>query len=248
MTDGLTSAPPAFLASVISAQEAEIAIAAGADVIDCKDPNAGALGALDLATIRNIVVQVANRLPVSATVGDVSIDNPQLISLVSDTAATGVDFVKIGLFGNLATTDIAAQLARVAKAERSASHLVAVLMADADLNFDLIGLLAAAGFEVVMLDTADKQAGRLTDVMSETRLAEFVAHAHQHGIAAGLAGSLTREDIPRLAGANPDILGFRGALCAGGRTGALDGARVSDIARAILNTATDPETRERSVA
>ena len=44
-----------MLASVLSVEEAETALAHGADIIDCKDPHRGALGALPLARITEIV-------------------------------------------------------------------------------------------------------------------------------------------------------------------------------------------------
>ncbi len=48
-----------FLASVRDAAEAEMAIGAGADIIDLKDPGQGALGALAPDTIAACVRRVA---------------------------------------------------------------------------------------------------------------------------------------------------------------------------------------------
>ena len=59
---------PGMLASVTSVAEAEAALAAGADLIDLKEPARGALGALDLDTVVAIVAAVGGRRPVSATV------------------------------------------------------------------------------------------------------------------------------------------------------------------------------------
>ncbi len=60
----------AMLASVRTLDEALLALAGGADIIDLKDPARGALGALDQATARNIVAAIGGRAPVSATIGD----------------------------------------------------------------------------------------------------------------------------------------------------------------------------------
>ena len=49
-----------FLASVTSAAEAEIVLAAGADIIDLKDPHSGALGALPSPVTREAVRAVAD--------------------------------------------------------------------------------------------------------------------------------------------------------------------------------------------
>ena len=87
-----------MLASVTDASEAEIAVNAGADLIDCKDPRGGALGALPVSMIDAIRRQVAGRRPVSATVGDLPATAAALVPAVRRIAATGVDFVKLGLF------------------------------------------------------------------------------------------------------------------------------------------------------
>ena len=50
----------------------------------------------------------------------------------------------------------------------------------------------------------------------------------------GLAGSLRLEDLPRLKGLHGvDYLGFRGALCAGGRTGQIQPDAVVRIRQAL---------------
>ena len=58
-----------LLASVMTVEEAEAALAGGADIIDLKDPRRGALGALPAPVIRDCVAAIAGRQPVSATVG-----------------------------------------------------------------------------------------------------------------------------------------------------------------------------------
>lgn len=53
----------ALLASVMSPAEGRIALDGGVDIIDIKDPGAGVLGAVEPATLRRIVEQVAGRRP-----------------------------------------------------------------------------------------------------------------------------------------------------------------------------------------
>ena len=50
-----------FLVSVRDVAETETALAAGADIIDLKDPAKGALGALDPAAIASCVMRIAGR-------------------------------------------------------------------------------------------------------------------------------------------------------------------------------------------
>ncbi len=59
-----------LLVSVKNAEEAMAALAGGADLIDAKDPAAGALGAVSLDVLRDIHSTVAGLRPVSAALGD----------------------------------------------------------------------------------------------------------------------------------------------------------------------------------
>ena len=99
-------------------------------------------------------------------------------------------------------------------------RLIGMLFADEAPDFGLLARLAALGFAGAMLDTRAKGAGRLINHLDVAKLAQFCAAAHQHGLTAGLAGSLEPPDIPRLLQINPYALGFRGALCKGRLRGA----------------------------
>ena len=87
-----------FLASVISAAEAEIVLAAGADIIDLKDPHSGALGALPSPVIGEAVRTAAGRRTVSATAGDLPMQPRLIADAVARIAELGVDIVKVGMF------------------------------------------------------------------------------------------------------------------------------------------------------
>jgi (5-formylfuran-3-yl)methyl phosphate synthase len=89
-----------------------------------------------------------------------------------------------------------------------------MLFADEAPDFDLIPDLAKLGFSGAMLDTRRKGAGRLLTHLDVARLDAFCARCRAAGLTAGLAGALEPPDIPRLLLAAPDVLGFRGALCA----------------------------------
>ena len=106
-------------------------------------------------------------------------------------------------------------------------------MADLEPDFELIATLARARFAGVMLDTANKSDGCLLDAMPAHRIAEFVQLARDHHMVAGLAGSLRAAHIAPLMKYSPDVLGFRGALCASGRESTLDAGRVKSIATEI---------------
>ena len=75
-----------MLASVASFEEAKIALKHKVDIIDLKNPRLGVLGQLDKEIISSVVELVNNRLPVSATIGDVEPNDPKLSSRIIKTA------------------------------------------------------------------------------------------------------------------------------------------------------------------
>ncbi len=219
-----------FLASVRNAAEAEMAIGAGADIVDLKDPGQGALGALAPDTIATCVSLVAGRAPVSATIGDLPLQGETVRAAVLATAASGVDYVKLGLFPG----GDAERCLNLLKTEAARIRLILVLFADALPDIDAIGLAARIGASGVMFDTLGKNAGSLPDHVSLATLAALVASAQAQGLIVGLAGSLKAKHVPSLLALAPDLLGFRGALCHGGdRTQPLDPLRLAAI-RALI--------------
>lgn len=217
-----------FLASVRTAAEARLAVAGGADIVDAKEPAAGALGAVATAELAAIIAAVDGRCPVSATTGDHGCaEAPARARAI---AAAGADIVKIGLFDS----PDAPALAAMERLSADGVRLVAVMFADRAPDWREIPRLAAAGFLGVMLDTADKTRGGLRAHLAPGQLAHFLAEARSHGLLAGLAGSLTGEDAAALMPLAPDVLGFRGALCASGlRVETLELQRVEAICRIV---------------
>jgi uncharacterized protein (UPF0264 family) len=223
--------PVRLLASVTNEAEAHLALAEGADIIDAKNPLAGALGALPLETVAKICRAVDGRVPASATIGDLPSEPDPVSDAVARMAGTGVDFVKVGFYGGDREHETVAHLGCV---DVGASQLVGVLFADQSPDFGLIPAMARAGFAGVLLDTSEKKAGSLPDVMSNVLLRVFVALAHDYGLFAGLAGSLRLAHVPSLLDIGADVMGFRGALCAEGlRQNGLDADALRTIRYAI---------------
>ena len=212
-----------MLASVADVVEAEIALVEGADIIDLKDPAQGPLGALPLASVREIVAAVAGRRMLSAVAGNLEMVPAILIEAVTALAETGVDYVKIGFLPSPEAGACIDALRPLAARIR----LVGVLFADLKPDLTLLPRFAAAGFAGVMLDTATKGKGRLLDYMDIPSLKGFVEACRHAQLAAGLAGSLEPPDVARLLPLEPAFLGFRAALCASGdRRSRLDGEHV----------------------
>lgn len=230
---------PRLLASVRNTEEARLAAALGADVIDLKEPRHGALGAVARDEQRAILAALGEARPVvSATVGDLPLEAAPLAAALRATAATSVDIVKFGVFAR--GDEAAAGLRALGRALRDGTPtLVAVLPADRlggigeilDLARRAVGDCNVAG---VMLDTAAKARGSLPELLAPRDLARFVAEVHAAGRFAGLAGSLRAEHVEALAETGADLLGFRGALCAGDRSAALDPAAFRAVRERIL--------------
>lgn len=220
-----------FLASVRSVAEAQLVVAHGADIVDCKQPDRGALGALDPTEVAAVRRAVPDRIPVSATVGDDACGADDLETRVQTMAESGANFVKIGFDGAAPWRHA---LRRLKSMQKTPCRLVAVLLADKSLDFEIIEACKRAGFAGVLLDTADKKAGALPDVTSAVHLRAFVAHARNNQLFAGLAGALRAQHIVELAALKPDVLGFRGALCHDhGRQNEIDPVAVAALRRTL---------------
>lgn len=220
---------PGLLASVADLAEMELARLGGADIVDLKQPAFGALGAWSPeALIAAVMLWQAwgPQAPMlSATAGDQPMVPALLRAAAEQVAATGVPIVKVGLFASPSMGECIEALSTLAGRHK----LIGVLFADQAPDFAVMGALGRAGFAGIMLDTADKKSGPLTAHLDALTLGQFVQEARRHGLMTGLAGSLTLDDIAPLASVGPDYLGFRGALCAEGRTGSLDPNRLTQV-------------------
>jgi uncharacterized protein (UPF0264 family) len=231
-----------FLASVRDVSEAAIALAGGADIIDLKEPSRGALGAVEPATIAATLQHIAGRARVSATVGDLPMEAEMVRERVAAIAESGIDFVKLGLRPEGEPQDCLEALA----APELAARLILVLFADCLPDFDAVAAASRIGAAGIMFDTAGKDGGSLLDHMPPEALARFVAGAKDYGLTVGLAGSLRQSHVPALLALEPDLLGFRGALCHDSvRGGALDPTACRAVRALIPPAARTPNLRAR---
>ena len=163
-----------LLASVSSIAEALLVLSADVDIIDLKQPALGALGALDIAAVKQIVTEIDGRCPVSATIGDLPVQPDPVFNAVKAMAQTGVDYIKIGFFPG---GDWQRTVKKLSALTRQNHALIAVLFADTQADLTIMSLLKDAGFTGVMLDTMDKQKGSLTQLMAKIDIAQFVTQA-----------------------------------------------------------------------
>lgn len=199
-----------ILISVTSIAEAQLALDNGADIIDLKDPSAGALGALPLPLIQEIVSHVNGRKLVSATIGDLIMQPDLILQSVALLAATKVDYIKIGFFE---TVDFQPCLDALQTVTQNGVKLIAVLFAEYKYPEVLLDLIKKAGFIGVMLDTASKNGRTFLDHYSVKEREEFARKVLALGLTFGLAGSLKQEHIAVVKALNPTYIGFRGGVC-----------------------------------
>ena len=220
-----------LLVSVVDAAEARVAAAAGADVIDVKDPSRGALGEAAPHVVRAVREATPPHLPVSAALGDGPFTPTVAATLAGDAAGAGAAFVKLGLRETSLATASACLRAVGARLPGGVQLVVAgfadFTRARALPPLDLPALAGAAGAQGCLLDTAVKDGRGLFHWLQEAELKAFVEACRAHGLFSALAGSLGAEDLARLAPIGPDLVGVRGAACVGDRVGGrVDAARV----------------------
>jgi uncharacterized protein (UPF0264 family) len=231
-----------LLVSVANAAEARDAVDGGADLIDAKNPSRGALGAVNLSTLREIHTAVAGRRIVSAALGDAG-DEAAIERAACEFAATGVAFVKIGFAGITSARRVEQLITpavRGVRAQGTHCSVVAVAYADSGgtTSIDptaLIDAAAASGATGVLLDTARKEGQGLLGLVSFDRLAQWVANAHERRLTVALAGKLTADDLPAVCETGADIVGVRGAVCASGRSGPVIEGKIQALKATLLS-------------
>jgi len=210
------------LISSISRDEARIACEGGAHVVDIKNVKEGSLGANFPWIIREMVETARPyRVACSATLGDLD-NRPGTASLAaSGAAATGVDYVKAGLYGVRDYTNALSLMRAVVRACRDIEPSIKVVAAGyADYRrFDglpamlLVDAARDAGADFVMVDTAIKDGGSLFDNLSLLELQEFIERARAVNLKVALAGSIQLGHLDQLKKLQPDLIGVRGCLC-----------------------------------
>jgi uncharacterized protein (UPF0264 family) len=221
-----------LLVSVATGSEAMAAVAGGADIVDAKDPAAGALGAVELGALSEIRASLDGR-PLTAALGD-AIDPATVEHAARAYAACGASLVKIGFAGVRDSRDVAGLIGAAVRGCRQGSPgcgVVAVAYADATPGdgldaMSLVRVAARTGAAGVLVDTANKHGPRLTDLWTASRLCVWVAEARGSGLLTALAGRLRLEDLSVVQDAGADVVGVRGAACEGGRTGTVSAERV----------------------
>lgn len=226
-----------LLISVRTAGETAAALKGGADIVDAKEPANGALGPVTPETLRAIDHSVPTDRPLSVALGDArSVASVWAAMSALPLRSRSRAYVKVGLAGVAAASErrtLLAAAAAAAAAHPAALRLIPVVYADDEggepLGREIRIAAARIGAAGVLLDTARKDGRSLLDWWPEARLREWVRAVQGDGLEAALAGSLGVAELRRVAVLEPDVVGVRGAACAGGRSGSVEAARVRTL-------------------
>jgi uncharacterized protein (UPF0264 family) len=214
-----------LLISVVSAEEARIAVKGKPHILDIKNPDEGSLGAQFPWILKEIVDELkGSGILSSATLGDLSYKPGTAALAAFGAASCGVEYIKAGLFGTRNYTEGLNMMTAIVNSVRMVNTETLVVAAGyADYNRfggipykDLVAAAKNSGSDVVMVDTAIKDGKNLFDAMTTDELKDFIDLAHESGLQVALAGSVKRRHLELLLRLNPDIIGVRGDVCENG--------------------------------
>jgi hypothetical protein len=240
----LNFARPGLLVSVRSVTEARTALAAGADVIDVKEPSRGPLGGADIEEIAAVVRTVESRVPVTAAMGELlALVDTARREAIYQSLPSGVSLFKIGLAGSGHLNDWQARWTKAISAladESTAPRAQAVAVAYADWQaadapepYRVLNAGIELGCPALLVDTWNKSGGGLFDHWPLTSLHDFVQRVQQQQMIVVLAGSLTGDQIRQAAALGPDLIAVRGAACATNRNGDVSFDRVHTLKQLV---------------
>lgn len=213
-----------LLISPKTVEEAKIVISAKVDLIDCKNPKEGSLGAnfpWIIREMKTLIPNNSNQL-LSATIGDFP-NLPGSASLAAlGAAVSGADIIKVGLKGPQNVEQGISLMQNVVKAVKNYDKNIWIVTAGyADYrrmgsNLDYLSIptiTSESGADVAMLDTYIKDEKGLFDFLNVNELIEFKKKAHQLNLKVALAGNIRQNVLPNIRKINPDIIGIRSMVC-----------------------------------
>jgi uncharacterized protein (UPF0264 family) len=226
-----------LLVSVVDADEARVAVDAGVDIVDVKNPAEGSLGAPRPAVIGQVREAVPPERPVSVAIGDLP-NLPGTAALAALGAArSGAGYLKVGLWGTPAIDEAVAVLRAVRDAVDGGAAVIAAAYADAERvpgrplpPGEVVEAARRAGVGGCLLDTAIKDGRGLFDWLTPEAVERLVGTGHAAGLEMALAGALREDDLSLVRATGADIAGVRAAACRDGSRGApLDAERIGRL-------------------
>lgn len=200
-----------ILTSVKSCKETSLVSLYNVDIIDFKNPDKGALGAMPAHKIKSCLKILPSSQETSATIGDIDNTN-DIKKRVIELSKLNINFIKVGIFFNEKELY---KLSNLKSLIRSNKKLIAVIFADYNYSDQIIKKIKKAKFDGILIDTANKKKGNLRYFLSKNKIKNFINTSKKNKLSIGLAGSLQICDINPLLKLKPHYIGFRSALCSG---------------------------------
>lgn len=225
-----------LLVSVRDATEARIALDAGVDLIDIKEPHRGSLGKADEDVINEIVQFVSGCRPVSAALGELADYSDSDLSCALPCPA--LQFAKVGLAGCGGDLHWPRRLAMLWESIPASVGRVAVIYADwqtaaAPPPHEVLRHAANLSLSGILIDTFDKALPGLTALWQPEEIQEIVAAARTRKMVSVLAGRIAADDLAQLLLHRPDFLAVRGAVCFPDRNGKIERTRISSFRKLL---------------
>jgi (5-formylfuran-3-yl)methyl phosphate synthase len=218
-----------LLVSVRDVAEARLALAAGVDLIDVKEPRAGSLGAAAADVMAEIAEVVRAKRPLSVALGDLDQFEASPLALPA-----GIGFAKLGLARCAGRCDWPARWQAVLATLPAETAAVAVVYADqanarSPAARPVLTQARRLGCRAILVDTFDKQTGGLLDHWSIEQVEWLIATARAEGLLVVLAGRLSVAMIERLLPLEADYVAVRSAACDAGRDGSISADRLAEL-------------------
>lgn len=216
-------AGPQLLVSVRDAAEAALAVSAGVDWIDLKNPDAGSLGPATLEVARGVSRELGNFPNRSAAIGELR----EIPDAAASQLARFFPILKVGLSGLASYPAWQGLLQELSQGlSTNNTHLVPVVYADyaicdAPNPGEVLEMARQLACSYLLVDTYTKDGRRLLDWLSVSELECFSQAAQGAGIEVVVAGSLALNDLPKLLSLPIAAIAVRGAVCTGDRRSGL---------------------------
>lgn len=212
-----------LLVSVRDEEEAHLALAAGVDLIDVKEPSSGSLGAASPHLWRAVTRMCDGACPVSAALGELLSDHVNELAACTQ----GLSFAKVGLAGCGDVDDWVERWRKCLARLPEGVAAVAVAYADATIARApspeaVLENATSLGCRAFLFDTFRKDGSTLLDHITQERLNRLVTRGQSLGMTVVLGGSLTAAHVPLIFETQADYLAVRGAVCRQSRESRLD--------------------------
>lgn len=210
---------PKLLVSVRTVEEAQAALSGGADWIDVKEPQNGALGRADPKTLLSISNEIHGTAPLSAALGELSDWNH---GEISSSTMESYSLVKVGTARsrNILILNKIKSISEEIKKPIQQFALAAYAdhdRAESPSPQELPSLCADIGIPFLLIDTHTKDSTHLFDWLDQTALGAIQRSCKKHHVKLALAGRISLDHVDWLKNISPDIVGVRSSVCQDGQ-------------------------------